>query len=71
MISRASSMAPKMCLATEWTLCELCVLSGYKHLSYEIDNLINISGLYLGCMSVSCSQLSLLVTSLALKRALG
>lgn len=70
-MSRVSSVAPKMCLETEWTLYELCVFSGHKPLSYEIDNLINISGLYLGFMSVSCSKLSLLVAPLVLVRALG
>lgn len=70
-MSRVSSMAPKMCLASELTLWELCVFSGHKTLSYEIDNLINISGLYLGYISVSCSKLSLLVTPLILIRALG
>lgn len=71
LMSEVSSVTPKMCLTTELTLWELCVFSGYKPLSYEIDNLINVSGLYSGYMSVSCSKLSLLVTPLVLIRALG
>lgn len=51
-MSRVSSVAPEMCLATELTVWELCEFSGHRLFSYEIDNLINISGLCSGCMSV-------------------
>lgn len=66
-----SSVALEMCLAAELTLWELCVVSWHKPLSYEIDSLITVSVLYSGCVSVSCSKLSLLVTPLVLIRALG
>lgn len=34
-MSRVSSVAPKMCLETEWTLYELCVFSGHTLLEED------------------------------------
>lgn len=67
-MSKVSSVAPKVYLAID-PVGAMCVFR-HKPLFYEIDSLINISGVYSVFMSVSSSKLSLLVTPVVL-RALG